>query len=354
MAHVIQAPGWQPERSRANRPVRTTGLVLSLSLIFAAGVAIYENPQVKQWVDENRRKVALALHNLGDELAPQPISRRPRDASTCEDESPEAVERRRRARQQILERGRVLEEQRRVSRDGQARGISFDDLVNKDGSLKTEDQTRASTTAADNQPEDSGLRHRGAGANAPSSDQPDSSLHSVRPMIDTSSATHENDTTANDHDSRASTPTLPMSPPVPPKPAAYRPQSLLINTDEESSHPSEQLVDFTPTTSPRSAAADLRELDQDSSGQHPAPAEMYMSVNEWAQNQSVQSFHSLPPQSPPLSSPQMADFEVSSVGDSIEHASQAGTEDIDVASSFGEDIVTPSTWTEVGSQVSED
>lgn len=328
--------------------------MLSLSLIFAAGVAIYENPQVKQWVDENRRKVAVALHNLGDELAPQPSPRRPRDVSTCEDESPEAVERRRRARQQIFERGRFLEEQRRASRDGQAKGISFDDLVNKDGSLKTEDQTRASTTAADNQPEDSGLRHRGVGANAPSPDTPDSSIHPVRPMIDTSATANGNDT-ANDHDSRASTPTLPLSPPVPPKPAAYRPQSLLINTDEESSHhPSEQLVDFTPTTSPRSAAADLRELDQDNHDHHPAPAEMYMSVNEWAQNQSVQSFHSLPPQSPPLSSPQMVDYEVSSVADSIEHASQAGTEDIDVASSFGEDIVTPSTWTEVGSQVSED
>ena len=78
-----------------------------------------------------------------------------------------------------------------------------------------------------------------------------------------------------------------------------------------------------------------------------------MSVNEWAHNQSVQSFHSLP-QSPPAP-PQAADFdEASSVGGSMEHASQAGTEDMEFASSFGDDIVTPSTWTEVGSQVSED
>lgn len=37
-----------------------------------------------------------------------------------------------------------------------------------------------------------------------------------------------------------------------------------------------------------------------------------------------------------------------------EHASQMGSEDLDVISEEGRDVNTPGSWTEVGSQVSED
>ena len=136
-----------------------TGLIISLSLLFAAGIAIYENPHVKEWIEDSRRKGAIALHSLGDDLG-LPLSeesREPRqqDASTREDETPEAVERRRHARQEILERGRKLEERRRTRQDtNKGKAKSFDDLVDKDGALRPE----ASTSAAEPQSQESGLR----------------------------------------------------------------------------------------------------------------------------------------------------------------------------------------------------
>ena len=319
-----------------------TGLILSFSLLLAAGAAVYENPQVKQWVDENRRKVALALHQLGDELAPQPSRRSESDASTREDDSPEAAERRRRARTEILERGRVLEERKRAARQAHGRGMVFDDLVHKDGSLREDEPENATTTAAETQVEEGALRHRAVPPPIPPKDSAEeglTKLHIPQP----------NETSANEDYSRSSTPTFPISPPVPPKPEAYRLQRPLINMDEISNHPSEQLVDLTPTTSASSAAADLADLDH--SAQEPS-TEMYMSVNEWAHNQSVHSFPS-PPESPSRSSTHTLEADERSVADNIEHASQAGTEDMDVMSEFEEGINTPSTWTEVGSQVSE-
>lgn len=43
-----------------------------------------------------------------------------------------------------------------------------------------------------------------------------------------------------------------------------------------------------------------------------------------------------------------------SQADTGEHASQMGSEDLDVISEDGRGINTPGSWTEVGSQVSED
>ena len=316
--------------------------MLSLSLIFAAGAALYENPQVRQWVDENRRKVAQALHSLGDELAPQPHQRSASDASTREDESPEAVERRRRARNEILERGRVMEERKRASRQTQGKSMCFDDLVHKDGSLRDSKPPEATTTATEPLAEGTGLRHRATEPQVP----PKVPIEGPTLLHESSHADHP---TTFEDEPRSSTPTSPVSPPVPPKPEAYRTQRPPINMDEVSNHPSEQLLDLTPTTSASSVAPDLIDLTQSETDRN---VESYMSVNEWARNQSVHSFHSQP-ESPSRSSTHTLEADDASVVDSIEHASQAGTEDPDVMSEFG-GINTPSTWTEVGSQVSDE
>ena len=323
--------------------LRAQGLILSLSLIFAAGAAAYENPQIKKWVDDNRRKIAQALHQLGDELAPQPQRRPIFDASIREDDSPEAVERRRRAREEILERGRVLDERRRSTRLSSGRPISFDDLVHKDGSLREDEAENAVATAAEPAARDSGLRHRGD----PSSMSPAFTGSDLLGSAGSQVLLSSDEATG----SRSPTPTLPISPPVPPKPEAYRAARPLIDTEDSPSSPMDELVSLTPTTSSSSAATDLAELDQD---QVQSSRDQYMPVNEWAHNQSVQSldsFHS-PPQSVSRSS--TPTLESASVADSVEHASQAGTEDADVMSEFEEGINTPSTWTEIGSQFSEE
>ena len=332
------------------------GLIITISIICAAGLAIYENPQVRQWIDESRRKAAIALHSLGDELAPQSESRDSTpDASTREDDDPEAVERRRKARQEILERGRLMEERRKSRQAANGKAKSFDDLVDKDGSLKVEEAATSSMAKA--QQEGSGLRHRytesRAAALGSAYANPFADEMGV-PVVDAHSPPQEEK--PDDPVSRSSTPTRPVlsvspstlrdspaSPPVPPKPAAYQPQRLLIDTDEVSNHPSEQLVDLTPTTSASSAAVDLAELNEVS---QPARSN-YWSVNEWAQN-NAPAFYS-----PPLSE-RMDNHTDGSHAETGEHASQIGSEDMDVMSDDEARISTPSSWTEVGSQFSDD
>lgn len=334
------------------------GLIITISLLCAAGLAIYENPQVRQWIDESRRKAAIALHSLGDDLAPRSESRDASpDPSTREDEDPEAVERRRRARQEILERGRMMEERRRSKQAAKGKAKSFDDLVDKDGALKVE-ETTAVSSAADAKPEESGLRHRhtDSGAATLGSAHADTFEMGVQVM----DASHEQEpdpvsrsSTPTHPTSSASPPTLrdsPASPPVPPKPAAYQPLRLLIDAEEVSNHPSEQLLDLTPTTSASSAAADLAELNDD-----PRPSRSnYWSVNEWAQNGAA-AFYS-PPQSEAAGGieERMENYTEGSHTGTGEHASQVGSEDIDVLSDDEARISTPLSWTEVGSQVSED
>ena len=331
-------------------------MIITISLLCAAGLAIYENPQVRQWIDESRRKAAIALHNLGDELVPQSESRASTpDASTREDEDPEAVERRRKARQEILERGRMMEERRKSKQAAQGKAKSFDDMVDKDGALKVEELT-ASSSAAEAQPEESGLRHRhtehraaalGSAFADPFADE------MGLPVMDAPPSPQEQ---KPDPISRSSTPTHPVSsaspptlrdstasPPVPPKPAAYQPQRLLIDADEVSNHPSEQLLDLTPTTSASSAATDLAELND-----HPRPSRSnYWSVNEWAQT-SAPAFYS-PPRSEEAGGieERMENHTDGSYAGTGEHASQIGSEDLDVMSDDG--IRTPDNWTEVGS-----
>lgn len=292
---------------------------------------------------------------MGDELTPGSESRRNSrgtspDASTREDEDPEAVERRRQARQEILERGRILEERRRSKQGAATSAKSFDDLVDKNGALKTHEIT-AMTTAAEPQIVESGLRHRHNKSQAAAL-----GAAFVNPSAD-EVGIESPETLQEDPPSRSGTPTQPISPtaspPVPPKPVAYQPQRLLIDTDELSNHPSEQLLDLTPTTSASSASADLAELSED---RHPSKSSFW-SVNEWAHN-SAQQDSSSPPHSEAAgmeaSIEEVTVASQTSGADSGQHASQVGSEDLDIMSDDGARISTPGSWTEVCSQISED
>lgn len=305
-------------------------------MIFAAGLAVYENPQVRQWVDSSRRKIAIALHSLGDEITPSSNSRDSSpDASTREDESPEAVERRRKARQEILERGRAMEEKRKSKKEEPGKSRGFDDLVDKDGVLLDE-KAAAKTTAAEPEPPESGLRKRnlenndvalGAAAANPFADEMHAELH----------------------DSRPSTPIIPTSP-APSHLSPIAQPALLIDTETASNHPSEALLDLTPTTSASSGFhADLSTL----SANTPQSFSNHWSVHEWAENNTSPGSVS-PPQS------ELAVLEVeqpwgANAPVTREHLSRtsSGT-GLDVWSEVGERVSTPGSWTEVGSVVSED
>ncbi|KAJ5771409.1 uncharacterized protein N7511_003460 [Penicillium nucicola] len=108
------------------------GIIITVSVLVAAGIAVYESPQFKQWVTTSRRKIALALHNLGDEIQPRETVKE--DISMSEEVGEVAEERRRIARAEILRRGTLMESQRKTQSD-QALG-SFDTLVDNDGNLR--------------------------------------------------------------------------------------------------------------------------------------------------------------------------------------------------------------------------
>lgn len=61
---------------------RTTGILLSISIISALGIAISQNPQVQSWLEEQRRKIVELLRQMGQELDPQ--SRRAAEAFALE------------------------------------------------------------------------------------------------------------------------------------------------------------------------------------------------------------------------------------------------------------------------------
>ena len=112
----------------------TTGILITVSALVAAGVAVYESPQFRQWVDNSRRKLAQTLHNLGDEIQPREyVSPFREDISMTEDVGPAAEERRRAVREELERRGVALMARRKKS-DGSPPS-SFDSIVDREGRL---------------------------------------------------------------------------------------------------------------------------------------------------------------------------------------------------------------------------
>ncbi|KAL5002540.1 hypothetical protein BDV10DRAFT_181269 [Aspergillus recurvatus] len=119
------------------------GIIIGVAALVAAGIAVYESPQFRRWVNNSRRKLAMTLHNLGDEIHPgDGDSRYRHDISMTEEIGPAADERRRIAREEISRRRSVLEERRR-KRSNSSPG-TFDTLVDENGRLlDLEDQGNA-------------------------------------------------------------------------------------------------------------------------------------------------------------------------------------------------------------------
>ena len=314
-----------------------------MTVIFAAGLAVYENPQVRKWVDNSRRKIAIALHTLGDEITPpNPLGERPPDASTREDASPDAVERRRKVRLELLERARVLEEKHKLQKEESRKFHTFDELVNKDGRLPSEKDV-AVTTAAELETPEPNLRKRNP--------EPEASV-----AADTANANQVTEiSTVEVHKySRSSTPNLASSPP-PSTPIPARQQPLQVDTETNSNHPSEALIDLTPTTSLCSTTEP--ELFSFSHHSSQTPPQSHRSVDEWAQNTTGAAvfYSSLQSQNAPVI--ETDDTWAANASEAGEAASSlyGGSErGIDSWSDVGDPYATPDSWTEAGSVTSED
>ncbi|KAL4950820.1 hypothetical protein BDW69DRAFT_50876 [Aspergillus filifer] len=126
------------------------GIIIGVAALVAAGIAVYESPQFRRWIDNSRRKLAMTLHNLGDEVHPGDVNAsRGHDISMMEEIGPAAEERRRIARDEIQQRRNIFEE-RRKKRSNDSLG-TFDTLVDENGYLESRDQGNsvAKSTAVD-------------------------------------------------------------------------------------------------------------------------------------------------------------------------------------------------------------
>ncbi|KND88826.1 hypothetical protein TOPH_06531 [Tolypocladium ophioglossoides CBS 100239] len=169
-----------------NHVVLASGAVVAVSVAVAAAMAMYESPELRRYADDIRRRIAVALHSIGDGINPphrEPRFNRPEDAegfmqSRRADGAQPGVdadeETRRRQREELLYWNKVLLEKKEKEQGGLpalpdvprptgvARGTSFDDFLRQDESA--EHGAFVFNTGADVRDSQAGLRHRGQGA----------------------------------------------------------------------------------------------------------------------------------------------------------------------------------------------
>ncbi|KAI9765359.1 MAG: hypothetical protein M1840_007439 [Geoglossum simile] len=144
-----------------------TGIIIAATIIVAAGIAVYESPQVREFVNKGRRRIAIALHTLGEEINPDP--HRPSSASNEGGHAAEEMQRLRRA--EIMERNReqflqqreaeIADREKQKRRTPESGYASFDDFLSQDVE-KRGTYTIRSTSVAHSDSEE-GLKRRSEG-----------------------------------------------------------------------------------------------------------------------------------------------------------------------------------------------
>jgi hypothetical protein len=363
-----------------------------------AAIAVYESPQARQFAEDVRRRIAMALHSLGDEINPasqQPRYNRPEDAegfmqSTGGNAEMDADEEsKRRQREELMywnavhleknEKERKMNQQQRPA--NRSRGSSFEDFLQEDPTA--EKGTFVYNTGADVHQAEEGLTHRRSGVQGldrssvyanPFADEhniEDFSQHTLDSSLISPDHTEKYETMSDDLytasepskyiRTRESTTTL-----------VAKPEEMLIDTSEPSAVPD-----------PPISLPVMEELVQEQNTLHRSMATTespFASINAWADNTN-NSFYSPLPTTPRTLSPHQAQTEfplsptfsdpslsvpgsgeatptdsMSMAGSTAEEVWQprsGATSEADVISVDGDGISTPGSWTEVGSVVSE-
>ncbi|KAF8863259.1 hypothetical protein BDZ45DRAFT_712510 [Acephala macrosclerotiorum] len=363
------------------------GIVVGVSIAVAAAIAVYESPQARQFAEDVRRKIAIALHSLGDEINPQPRQprfNRPEDAEGFmmsqaggDPDMDADEESKRRQREELMYWNAVHLEKKEKERqmneprpENRSRGSSFDDFLHEDPTGEKGTyvyNTSTETTQAE------GLRQRGIqGLNRGSFyANPFGDEHNI-----------ESD------EQRAIDASL-MEPDASEK---YEVMSDIYSAQEDpkpsrqtTTTIAEQLIDTSeePVPDPPVSFPTMEDHFMGETTNFTNMAERddsaYASIHAWADNAN-QSFYSPLPITPGAvtpqrqevraSSPTFSDPDVSVPGSGMatptDSAFSAGsgeeiwaprsgaTSEADVMSVDGEGVSTPGTWTEVGSVVSED
>ncbi|KAH7328365.1 hypothetical protein B0I35DRAFT_417274 [Stachybotrys elegans] len=369
-----------------NHVVLASGAVVAVSVALAAAIAVYESPELRRYADDVRRRIALALHTMGDGINPphrEPMFNRPEDADGFiesrrgqgAEPGVDADEETRRRQRDELMYWNSVRLQELETKDGASpaqvedrprpshRGSSFDDFLQPDADAECGAYVYNTGTHIKEEQQD-GLRHRGAGARGFSSsfmanpfadenhiwlDELDhASASQIAPGKDeTMSDIYSATTRDNDE----------------PRPLSQEPPTPLIDVNSAPAPAASQ-------AETRSTATLERELDDDeymTAGQEDRD-EAYASIQAWAAQNSNPDFYSPLPLTPvaPVSEPEllsdgeMTPTDASSLAGSGEDIGddafssrhwENGT-NYDVLSE-SEGIATPGSWSEVGSVVSE-
>ncbi|RGP80433.1 hypothetical protein FLONG3_1442 [Fusarium longipes] len=357
-----------------NHVILASGAVVAVSVAVATAVAIFESPEVRRYADDVRRRIAIALHSMGEGIEPphrEPRYNRPEDADGflqsrggAEAGVDADEETRRRQREELLYWNSVmLEKQEKDHKekgeaspsvaDSQRRGSSFDDFLRQDDGA--EQGTYVFNTGADTRGMDEGLRRRGDGSRG------FTPLY-TNPFADEHHIDH-NDISEDLEESRQIAP------------AADEVSDIYSATtqDKEEKPTVAALIDAdpTPTRSETASTATLeREIGVDeymTAGQEDRD-EAYASIQAWAQNTSTDFYSPLPiTPTAPMSEPEMISddgmltptdsISLIGSGEDIANDAQSSREGetgrhYDVMSESS-GMATPASWSEVGSVISE-
>ncbi|KAK0118287.1 hypothetical protein ONS95_012584 [Cadophora gregata] len=361
------------------------GAIVVVAAAVAAAIAVYESPQARQFAEDVRRRIAIALHSLGDEINPasqQPRFNRPEDAEGFLQSQASAdlgvdadEESKRRQREELMYWNAVhlekLEKERKLNGDrpaNRSRGSSFDDFLQEDATA--EKGTYVYNTGTDVRGEaEEGLRSRNVrGLNRGSFyANPFSDEHNI------------------DTDEQQAVDSSLMSPEESEK---VEVMSDLYSANEEPRESrqttatiAEQLVDTSDAVPDPPVSYPMMEdpmgEDTDYANMAARDDSAYASIHAWADNANSSFYSPLPvtprsasprlqivPGSPTFSDPDISvpgsgeatptdSVSLAGSGEEIWAPRSGATSEADVMSVDGEGISTPGSWTEVGSEVSE-
>lgn len=380
----------------AHHMVLASGAVVAVSVAVATFIAIYESPELRQYADDVRRRIAMAFYSMGDGITPparQPRFNRPEDAEGFF-ESRRGVgaepgvdadeETRRRQREELLYWNSMRLQQQQGEREQQQqqnsssdapprpaklpRGSTFDDFLQPDVSAEQEG-AYVFNTGTDSGELYGGLRRRGEGARgfmSPAYSNPFADEHHIDAdeiqdaHIARQLAPEQNEimsdtdiysaTTRDEHDERRTSTLEPVSP------------SPLIDVAQLPAPSQSQSQSSRPATLERELADD----EYMSAGQDDRH-DVHASIQAWAQDSS-RDFYSPLPVTPvaPMSEPDVISEGELTPTDSISLAGSG--EDIANDAHFSEHegsgrymdvmsesegMATPASWSEVGSVISE-
>ncbi|KAG9249299.1 hypothetical protein BJ878DRAFT_531314 [Calycina marina] len=345
--------------------VAVKGAIIVASVVAAAAIAIYESPQARQFAEDVRRRIAIALHSLGDEINPPQTPRfnRPEDAEGFMQSSTAAgvdadEESKKRQREELMYWNAIhlekLERQKKERPETKARGSSFDDFLKQD--VGAEKGTMVLNTGADSNQENEGLRSRGLqGLNR--------SAVYANPFADEHHI---------DWDEQRAIDASLMSPEVSEKAEAMSEGLYSAHDDQRRATIAENLAAAVPDPPVSYPTEEDMESSRNYTNMSERDNSAFASIHAWADNANS-SFYSPLPTTPRAASPERAASPISpslsDPGESVPgeatptySASVLSAEEVwaprSVATSEGDimsvdGISTPGSWTEVGSVVSD-